>query len=103
MAVWNLNTSAHIAGIGYEVGDEQIHTKAIAVQGQSRHPPLFTVSYWFSVILVNPIIRNIGCSRQWKVLKQFFCFVLFYFKIFLRTLHSAQMSNICYSISSPAS
>lgn len=32
-----------------------------------------------------------------------FHFVLFYFKIFLSTLHSAQLSNIRYSISSPAS
>lgn len=88
--------------LSQEVGDDQIHTKVFAVQGQPRHPHLFTVSYWVFVIAVNPSIRNIGCSRQWKVLKQFL--VLFcYFKVFISTLHSAQLSKVHHSIQSPAS
>lgn len=77
-------------------------------QGHCRSRPIQTSIPVYSFLLVfcdscKPHHQEHWLLQAVEGAETVFCFVLFYFKIFLSTLHSAQLSNICYSISSPAS
>lgn len=66
-------TSAHLTVTGitkWEIS-RLTNPNAIAVQGRSSYPPLFTVSYWVSLIpVIKYHLQEHDCPRQWKVLKQ---------------------------------
>lgn len=69
--VFGILTPSTLLVLNCEVGRWTNHMNAILVQGWSRHPPLFTVSYWVSKIpVLKSHLQEHDCSRQWKVLKQ---------------------------------
>lgn len=97
MGVWNLSTSAPLTGIelwrGRWTGPHQCHC----------HPrPVQTSTFVYSSLLgpchicikTKPIFRNIGCSRQWKVLKQLWFFFSFNFP--LKYLSSTPQCSATY-------